>query len=106
MASASPAPAPPKASPQVVAFYYGWYGNPAFDGQWIHWNDERLDIVPSGGKGPQNLAITPDGRFLLCVNMPSNTLVVFKIDADTGRLTPVGQPTEIPLPTCIMIVHR
>lgn len=46
MASASPAPAPPKASPQVVAFYYGWYGNPAFDGQWIHWNDSRLDIVP------------------------------------------------------------
>ena len=67
---------------------------------------ERLDIVPSGGKGPQNLAITPDGRFLLCANMPSNTLVVFKIDADTGRLTAVGQPTEIPSPTCIMIVPR
>lgn len=32
----------------VVAFYYGWYGNPAFDGEWIHWNDARLGIRPPG----------------------------------------------------------
>lgn len=67
---------------------------------------ERVDIVPSSGKGPQNLAITPDGRFLLCANMPSNNLVVFRIDGDTGRLTAVGTPTEIVSPTCIMIVPR
>lgn len=32
----------------VVAFYYGWYGNPAFDDAWIHWNDRRLGIRPPG----------------------------------------------------------
>ena len=23
---------------QVVAFYYPWWGNPTFDGQWVHWD--------------------------------------------------------------------
>lgn len=30
----------------VVAFYYGWFGNPTHDGKWIHWNDPRLGIRP------------------------------------------------------------
>jgi len=24
---------------QVLAFYYGWYGNPATSGQWVHWKN-------------------------------------------------------------------
>lgn len=24
---------------QVLAFYYGWYGNPAVSGKWVHWKD-------------------------------------------------------------------
>jgi DNA-binding beta-propeller fold protein YncE len=35
-----------------------------------------LTIQPSGGKGPQNLLITPNGRWLLCANMPGNNVVV------------------------------
>jgi glycoprotein endo-alpha-1,2-mannosidase len=35
------APLPPVEGPEpsykVAAFYYPWYGNPAVDGQWIHW---------------------------------------------------------------------
>lgn len=62
-----------------------------------------LKIEPSLGKGPQNLAITPDGKHLLCANMPGNNVLVFKIDPDTGVLTTVGVPIEIPRPSCIMI---
>ena len=65
---------------------------------------DTVDIVPSLGKGPQNLAITPDGSLLLCANMPGNNLAVFKIDAASGRLTPVGEPVAIPSPACITIV--
>lgn len=65
---------------------------------------ERIDIVPSRGKGPQNLAITSDGMWLLCANMASNNLVVFRIDADTGRLTATGTPTGIESPSCVVIV--
>lgn len=37
-----------KPSTQVIAFYYAWYGNPTFDGEWIHWNDEINHAVPPG----------------------------------------------------------
>jgi len=60
-----------------------------------------LTIQPSGGKGPQNLLITPDGRWLLCANMPGNNVVVFKIDAASGGIMPQGAPVEVPMASCI-----
>lgn len=60
-----------------------------------------LSIDPSLGKGPQNLLITPDGQWLLCANMPGNSVVVFRIDAASGKLTATGSPVEIPMPSCI-----
>ena len=62
-----------------------------------------IEIIPSLGKGPQNLAITADGKFLLCANMPGNNVVVFSIDQKTGKLTPGGEPVSMPSPSCIMI---
>ncbi|WP_299461846.1 lactonase family protein [uncultured Gimesia sp.] len=62
-----------------------------------------IGIEPSLGKGPQNLAITANGKFLLCANMPGNNVIVFSIDETTGKLTPVGNPIEMPSPSCIMI---
>lgn len=32
--------APPRTIPRhVLAFYYGWYGNPSVSGKWVHWKD-------------------------------------------------------------------
>lgn len=62
-----------------------------------------LGIEPSLGAGPQNLAITPDGRWLLCANMPGNNVAVFRIDAKSGGLTSAGEPLAITSPSCIMI---
>uniref|UniRef100_A0A7S0ZIG9 Uncharacterized protein n=1 Tax=Timspurckia oligopyrenoides TaxID=708627 RepID=A0A7S0ZIG9_9RHOD len=28
---------------RCIVFYYAWYGNPQFDGKWIHWKHEILD---------------------------------------------------------------
>lgn len=70
-------------------------------------DDGRLTLVeikPSLGKGPQNLAITPGGELLLCANMPGNNVAVFRIDQSTGALTSVGEPIAVPSPSCIMIV--
>lgn len=61
-------------------------------------------IVPSLGKGPQNLAIAPDGAWLLCANMSGNNLAVFHIDAKTGGLKSVGEPINQPSPSCIALV--
>ncbi|MEZ6054210.1 MAG: lactonase family protein [Planctomycetaceae bacterium] len=62
-----------------------------------------LDITPSGGKGPQNLAITSDGSLLLCANMPGNNVQLFSIDPDTGSLASAGEPLSITSPSCIML---
>jgi 6-phosphogluconolactonase len=69
--------------------------------------DGRLIVLgfePSFGKGPQNLLITPDGRWLLCANMPGNAVVVFQIEAPTGKLKATGEPTATPMPSCIRFV--
>jgi 6-phosphogluconolactonase len=63
-----------------------------------------IGIVPSLGKGPQNLAITADGQWLLCANMPGNNVAVFRIDAKSGGLESVGSPLSMPSPSCIRIV--
>ncbi len=63
-----------------------------------------IGIEPSLGKGPQNLAITADGRLLLCANMPGDNVAVFRIDPTTGKLTSVGPPISMPRPSCIRIM--
>jgi 6-phosphogluconolactonase len=66
--------------------------------------DGRLSLAgnePSLGKGPQNLFITPDGRWLLCANMPGNNVVVFALDSTTGRLKASGDPISMPMPSCM-----
>jgi 6-phosphogluconolactonase len=56
------------------------------------------------GKTPRHFAIDPTGAFLLAANEESNNIVVFKIDAVTGSLTPTGQVLEVPSPVCITFV--
>jgi 6-phosphogluconolactonase len=69
--------------------------------------DGKLTLVaiePSLGKGPQNLAITADGAWLICANMPGNNVAVFQIDAKTGKLKSAGEPVKQPSPSCIMLL--
>lgn len=66
----------------------------------------QIAIEPSLGKGPQNLAITDDGRLLLCANMPGNNVAVFQIDATTGRLSSAGPPISMTSPSCIRILRK
>jgi len=63
-----------------------------------------VEIVPSRGRGPQNLAITPDGGLLLCGNMAGDSIAVFRIHRDTGRLEPVGEPVAVAAPSCLVLV--
>ena len=63
-----------------------------------------LGIVPSLGKGPQNLALAVDGKFLLCANMPGKNVVIFRIDPQTGALQPIGEPLAVPSPSCIRVL--
>ncbi len=63
-----------------------------------------IEIVPSLGKGPQNLAITPNGELLLCANMPGKNVAVFRIDPQVGSIKSTGEPISIESPSCIMLL--
>jgi 6-phosphogluconolactonase len=63
-----------------------------------------IAIEPSLGKGPQNLAITSDGAWLICANMPGNNVAVFRIDTRTGKLKSAGEPVKQNSPSCIMLL--
>jgi 6-phosphogluconolactonase len=61
---------------------------------------------PTMGKTPRNFAIDPTGRFLLAANQESGNIVVFRIDAATGRLTPTGEVVQVPAPVCVAFAAR
>lgn len=56
------------------------------------------------GKEPRTFAINPTGSYLLAANRQSDTVVVFTIDKNTGRLTETGEPLRIHAPVCILFV--
>jgi 6-phosphogluconolactonase len=60
-----------------------------------------LGNTPTGGKTPRNFNIDPTGQWLLAANQGSGTITVFKIDAESGKLTPTGEPVAVPTPVCI-----
>jgi 6-phosphogluconolactonase len=67
----------------------------------IHLKNE----YPTMGKTPRNFAIDPTGKFLLAANQESNNIVVFRIDAITGALSPTGDMVEAPAPACITFLQ-
>jgi hypothetical protein len=60
-----------------------------------------VDNVGTQGRIPRNFGIDPTGSFLLALNQSSNNVVVFRIDKNTGRLSPTGQTVETPGPMCV-----
>ena len=63
------------------------------------------EVVKTGGKEPRNFCIDPTGKFLLAENQNSDTIVVFEIDAKTGKLTPTGQKVNVGKPVCIRFMN-
>jgi 6-phosphogluconolactonase len=63
-----------------------------------------LENVPTGGRTPRNFAIDPTGKFLLAENAGSDSIVVFRIDQKTGKLTLTGEKVEVGSPVCIRFV--
>jgi 6-phosphogluconolactonase len=58
------------------------------------------------GRTPRHFTIDPSGKFLLAANQRSHTIVVFRIDAASGKLTPVGEPVAVHSPVCLLIARQ
>jgi 6-phosphogluconolactonase len=63
---------------------------------------EWVEQISTLGKGPRNFVIDPTGNFLLVANQYSNTIVVFKRDKTTGKLTDTGKKIELCSPVCLV----
>jgi 6-phosphogluconolactonase len=54
------------------------------------------------GKTPRSFALDPSGSYLVAANQESNSLVGFRLDPETGHLTPTGQKLGIRAPACVV----
>lgn len=61
-----------------------------------------LGHEPTQGRTPRHFALTLDGRLLVAANQDSDSLVTFRVDPETGGLTPTGHATRIPSPACVL----
>ena len=57
---------------------------------------------PTRGQTPRNFVLDPTGAWLLAANQRTGTLVTFRRDPESGRLTPTGQVTETPSPVALV----
>ena len=65
-----------------------------------------IEDVPSGGKTPRNFDMDPSAHWLLVTNHDSDNAMVFRIDQQTGKLTPAGAPVDVPSPYCPRFLKR
>jgi 6-phosphogluconolactonase len=54
-----------------------------------------------GVKEPRNFNIDPTGQYLVVGSQRANTIVVFKVDRETGALKPTEHKVEVGTPVCI-----
>jgi 6-phosphogluconolactonase len=53
------------------------------------------------GKTPRNFNFDPSGNFLVVANQNSDNIVIYKINKQTGMLTPLPNQIQVPNPVCI-----
>ena len=58
--------------------------------------------VSTGGDGPRNFAITPDGQYVLIAHQFTDNIVVFKRNTTTGMLSDTGKRLNIGSPVCLL----
>jgi 6-phosphogluconolactonase len=66
--------------------------------------DGKLRLVGHQGEGvktPRNFAIDPSGKWMIVANQDGNSLVVFKIDRQTGALISTGVRADVGGPVCV-----
>jgi 6-phosphogluconolactonase len=64
----------------------------------------EIEQVPPGGTMPRNFAIDPSGSYLFSANELTGNVQLFRIDSQTGRLTPTNTNLKIDVPVSIVFV--
>lgn len=61
----------------------------------------RIGTTPCGGNVPRDFAFDPTGKVLVVANQESDRLSLFRYEAETGALTPLGASIPSGSPTAI-----
>lgn len=67
--------------------------------------DGRINLVQqiaSGGDGPRNFAITPDGKYVFVAHQFTDNIVVFHRDSNTGKLASTETVFHTGAPVCLL----
>lgn len=62
----------------------------------LNGNLRQKEYISCGGEHPRDFMMDPTGRWLLVLNKDSNSLVVFKVDPDSGEVLEITDEKEIP----------
>ena len=54
------------------------------------------------GQTPRNFTLDLAGRYLYAANQRTDNVVAYRVDADTGLLSPTGQEFAIPTPVLVL----
>lgn len=65
---------------------------------------EFVQRVPSEGKAPRNFAMDPTGQWLLAANQESDSIQIFRVNQQTGQLSPTSKISGIVSPVSIVFV--
>jgi 6-phosphogluconolactonase len=61
----------------------------------------RVGLYPARGKTPRHFSIDPSGEFLLAANQESDSLVLFRIDQQSGALIETTGHVTVPSPVFV-----
>lgn len=58
----------------------------------------------TSGKTPRHFGVQPNAKHLAIGNQDTNSVLLCRIEADSGRLKPSGVAIEVPSPVCLVFV--
>ncbi|MEW9502660.1 lactonase family protein [Jeotgalibacillus marinus] len=62
---------------------------------------ELVEYANTGGNWPRDFVLDPSEKFLIATNQESGNVVLFKRDAETGKLTETDSVIQVPDPVCV-----
>src|SRR5439155_2971195 len=64
-----------------------------------------VDWEPTQGKTPRFFTLDPSGRYLYAANQDSDTIVCFRVDPGSGKLSSTGNVVKTGSPSSIVFVY-
>ncbi|MDD4971204.1 MAG: lactonase family protein [Paludibacter sp.] len=58
--------------------------------------------LSTGGDGPRNFAVSPDGQYVFVGHQQTDNIVIFKRNIKTGFLTNTGKQIQVGSPVCLL----